>query len=103
MPDDCNLETHWPLFKHDFHSYYPSNTLRNIARIGARTQGHLISDIENHFSENIAAIIKHLTNTIELKDTVIVVRRFESAHGEIPRNVSSLRKLINEERLVIPY
>ena len=98
MPDDCRLEIHLSLFKHEFKDRYPPNTLRNIARTGARTQGHLISDIENHFSENAAEVIRKLSNTIELKDTVIVVRRFESDHDEIPRNVSFLQKQMNEGR-----
>ncbi|XGW31578.1 hypothetical protein V3C99_010049 [Haemonchus contortus] len=80
---------------------YPINVMRNVARRGAPSYFHLISDVEMVFSSNFALQAKRLANAhIRSKSkNLIVIRRFEIESGvELPRNHISLRELIDSRK-----
>uniref|UniRef100_A0A7I4YGZ7 I-beta-1,3-N-acetylglucosaminyltransferase n=1 Tax=Haemonchus contortus TaxID=6289 RepID=A0A7I4YGZ7_HAECO len=80
---------------------YPINVMRNVARRGAPSHFHLISDVEMVFSSNFALHAKRLANEhIRPKSkNLIVIRRFEIESGvEVPRNHTSLKELIDSRK-----
>ncbi|KAK5971791.1 hypothetical protein GCK32_015714, partial [Trichostrongylus colubriformis] len=75
--------------------------MRNVARRGAPSTFHLISDIEMVFSSNFALYAKKLANEyIRPKSrNLIVIRRFEvETDVPLPRNHTVLRELINTKK-----
>ncbi|CAD5223587.1 unnamed protein product [Bursaphelenchus okinawaensis] len=81
--------------------YYPVNTARNVARLGAKTRLFLSCDTENLPVANYEAKMRKLA-TRELiqngKKMVIVHRRFEIADAvELPKNKTELFELFKLE------
>ncbi|CAJ0600897.1 unnamed protein product [Cylicocyclus nassatus] len=79
---------------------YPINVMRNVARRGAPSLIHLISDIEMVFSLNFAENAKKIANE-HIKEgakKLIVIRRFEiKENATVPRNHTSLKELIDDK------
>uniref|UniRef100_A0A7E4UN19 Glycosyltransferase family 92 protein n=1 Tax=Panagrellus redivivus TaxID=6233 RepID=A0A7E4UN19_PANRE len=77
---------------------YPANPLRNIARLAAQTDIHLIADIENHFSDNASMVAKAYAPTVRANKTAVVVRRFEYDEKlEVPRTVGRLDEMLRNK------
>lgn len=81
---------------------YPINVMRNVARRGAPSGIHILSDIEMIFSAKFATLAKKLANEHVQKDSkkIIVFRRFEIEDDvkKIPRDHKALKKLIDTGR-----
>ncbi|WKY04295.1 hypothetical protein Q1695_005359 [Nippostrongylus brasiliensis] len=80
---------------------YPINVMRNVARRGAPSKIHLVSDIEMIFSEKFALRAKKLANEHIRKGSrkLLVIRRFELEKGvPVPRNHADLKKLVDKRR-----
>uniref|UniRef100_A0A1I7UU60 Glyco_trans_2-like domain-containing protein n=1 Tax=Caenorhabditis tropicalis TaxID=1561998 RepID=A0A1I7UU60_9PELO len=74
--------------------------MRNVARKGAMTDLHFIMDADMIVSEGMAQRVKKIANEMIDGDrkTVLLVRRFENDHVDIPRNVGDLEEALREER-----
>uniref|UniRef100_A0A914ZBJ3 Uncharacterized protein n=1 Tax=Panagrolaimus superbus TaxID=310955 RepID=A0A914ZBJ3_9BILA len=90
------------LFNSTLSNPYPPNSLRNIAREGATTNFHLISDIENNFSQNSSKILSiSATKYIRENDKVaVIVRKFEynDTYSEPPKTVNDLNELMKQKQ-----
>uniref|UniRef100_A0A914DSD8 Uncharacterized protein n=1 Tax=Acrobeloides nanus TaxID=290746 RepID=A0A914DSD8_9BILA len=73
---------------------YPQNAMFNIARIGAPTDVHMVSTIDNKFSDDFIRRVRPYADKYldkEYEKMVIIVRRFESEMSyKWPNNISEL-------------
>lgn len=81
---------------------YPINYLRNVARLGAATQLHIVADVENIFSPNFTSLVRNETEKMlrSKEKYVLVYRRFEIENGmRRPQNVQELWTLLRARKL----
>ena len=98
FPEKCDLLSHMEYFEHSIRFPYPPNTMRNIARRGSLTDVQLISDIENHFCDNAAAMLSQVAQNVTSK-MVIGIRRFEYEEDAVaPKNAKYLKNLMDKEQ-----
>lgn len=93
FPKGCDLRSFKMFFEHFLTSSYPINTLRNIARHGAKTRWHLISDLENVFSDNTSKILNQVVANYS-DNVAIAINNFKVDDKMlIPINVEMLTNL----------
>ncbi|CAI2347625.1 unnamed protein product [Caenorhabditis sp. 36 PRJEB53466] len=80
---------------------YPINAMRNVARLGAKSDLHFLADVDMVPSGGMAEKVKRIANEVIDGNArnVLVVRRFESQGSEIPRDLQQLKSMFERKKV----